>query len=711
MADFMEPKLKETMNKFFYPESIVVIGVSLAKINLGKIIILNNLQRKWAGKLYGISTENGSIEGVPVFDSVDKLPEVPDVAIIITPAKYVPGYMKQCGEKGIKQVVIETGGFSEYSNEKGSLEAEVLQTARHYGIRVIGPNCVGVGTSDTGMMNAFGFFQREEGNSSVSVISQSGGIGNTFIRILNDNHIFWQKFASVGNKLDLDEADFLEYFLQDDKTGSIMCYLEGFNRGRYFFDLARKSEKPIIVLKSNRSEASSKIARSHTTALSTGDDIVDAAFRQTAIIRVEGEEDLRTAAKAFKLPIVRGNSVAVLSRSGGHAVITADACVKYGLNMIDFPAPYIESIKGIYKTRVINHQNPLDLGEIFDYTIFIRIVEETLKIPEVDGIIFNHLYQPSYEAASSRTFLKAVEELVARYEKPVYISLTSNAEEITDITKNHPYPTFTSPLQAVQAYALALDYARMKKARDSRGELPAFGLDVPVIESVRSGCRTEGRIPLTDEALDICRAVGVIPVKYSRVQGPAEMDLIDIKYPAAIKLLSRDASHKSDAGGVMLGIPDRAAAAAAIEAMREKISALPGRPAIDGFLVQEMSGRGEEFFIGGRRDATFGPVVMVGYGGIFIELLNDVSMRLAPVTANEAAAMIDELTMSPLFRGVRGRPPLDRDALIDALCRISSLLASDQTIGEIDINPVIVHEKGNGVSIVDSRIFFLHHDA
>ena len=218
------------------------------------------------------------------------------------------------------------------------------------------------------MMNAFGFFQREEGNSSVSVISQSGGIGNTFIRILNDNHIFWQKFASVGNKLDLDEADFLEYFLQDDKTGSIMCYLEGFNRGRYFFDLARKSEKPIIVLKSNRSEASSKIARSHTTALSTGDDIVDAAFRQTAIIRVEGEEDLRTAAKAFKLPIVRGNSVAVLSRSGGHAVITADACVKYGLNMIDFPAPYIESIKGIYKTRVINHQNPLDLGEIFDYT-------------------------------------------------------------------------------------------------------------------------------------------------------------------------------------------------------------------------------------------------------------------------------------------------------------------------------------------------------
>jgi len=161
----------------------------------------------------------------------------------------------------------------------------------------------------------------------------------------------------------------------------------------------------------------------------------------------------------------------------------------------------------------------------------------------------------------------------------------------------------------------------------------------------------------------------------------------------------------------MLGIPDRAAAAAAIEAMREKISALPGRPAIDGFLVQEMSGRGEEFFIGGRRDATFGPVVMVGYGGIFIELLNDVSMRLAPVTANEAAAMIDELTMSPLFRGVRGRPPLDRDALIDALCRISSLLASDKTIGEIDINPVIVHEKGNGVSIVDSRIFFLHHDA
>ncbi len=702
----MDPRQKEIINTFFYPQSMVVIGVSLTKLNLGKIIILNNLQRKFAGRLYGISTENGTVEGVPVFSSIADIPEIPDVAIIITPANTVPAFMEDCGKKGIKQVVIETGGFSEYSNEKNSLESEVLEIASRYGIRIVGPNCVGVGTAETGMMNAFGLFVREEKESNVSVISQSGGIGNTFIRILNDNHLYGQKFASVGNKLDLDEVDFLEFFLDDPKTEMVMCYLEGFKRGRSFYHCALNSNKPIIVLKSNRTEASSRIAQSHTTALSTGDDVVEAMFRQTAVIRVEGEEDLRTAAKAFKLPVVRGNRVAVLSRSGGHAVITADACSKYDLDMIPFPPDFIEKLKSIYTTRVINHQNPLDLGEIFDYTIFIKILDEALQLDGVDGIIFNHLYQPSYEAASSRTFLNAVGELVKKYGKPVYISLTSNAEEILDITKNHPYPTFTSPLQAVQAYSLSLNYMRNRTARDTRGDVPDFGLDRDMIDSVWSVCEKAQRIPLTDEALDICRSAGIIPVKQARITGAADLDRVSLDYPLALKVLSSKASHKTDVGGVALDLKNREEVESAIAAMVRSMQQHPDKPPVDGFLLQEMAGKGEEFFIGAKRDATFGPVVMVGYGGVYIEILNDVSMRLAPVTEKQAGTMIDELIMAPLFKGVRGRKPLDREALVNALCRISSLMSRDERIKELDLNPVIVHEKGKGVSVVDARVFF-----
>jgi acetyltransferase len=667
----MNPDLKKTLDTFFYPESIVVIGVSLKKINLGKIIVINNIQRGYKGRIYGVGGEKGQVEGAPVFESLLDLPETPDVAIIITPAQTVPGFIRQCAEKEIRHVVIETGGFSEFSRGKETLEQEVLAIARATGIRVIGPNCVGVGTAETGMMNAFGLFAREEKPSNISIISQSGGIGNTFIRILNDNHLFWQKFASVGNKLDLDEVDFLEYYLDDPRTSIIMCYLEGFNRGRAFFDRAMGSGKPIIVLKSNRSAASSNIARSHTTALTTSDDVVDAAFKQSAVIRVEGEDDLKTAAKAFKLPVIRGNNVAVLSRSGGHAVITADACAHYGLNMIGFPAEYIEKLKTIYTTRVIHHQNPLDLGEIFDYTIFISIVEETLKLGDIDGIIFNHLYQPSYEAASSRSFLKAVEEMVHRYDKPVYISLTSNAEEILDIAKNHSYPTFSSPIQAVQACALSLKYLRARKARDTRGAPANQVINHGAIDDILAQCAAEGRAPLTDEALELCRAAGLGHVRQTRIADARAVDSLDLDYPVAVKLLSRDASHKSDIGGVAVNVQGARELREAMTAMVQRLNGNDRDVRAEGFLIQEMAPAGEEFFIGARRDATFGPVVMVGYGGIYIELLHDVSMRLAPITENEAEAMIDELAMGRLFEGLRGSPPLDKPAMVAALCAVS----------------------------------------
>ncbi len=295
--------------------------------------------------------------------------------------------------------------FSEYSHGNYSLEEEVLKIAEKYGMKVIGPNCVGTVNFDIKMMMPFAFFKDIPTGGRVGLIVQSGGVGGTYLRAITGYGIKPGKFVATGNKLQLDEVDFLEYLLHDDKTDIVAIYLEGFKRGRAFFDLARQSEKPIIVQKSNRSALSAKIAQSHTTALSGSDEVVDGAFRQAAVVRIEDEIDFINAIKIIRLPLMKGRRVAVLSRSGGHAVLSADACAKYGFEIVPFPPSFIEKLKTIYNTRVIAHQNPLDLGEIFDYTIFTNILEEALKLSTYDGVLFNHLYSSNFEAEMSRTFL------------------------------------------------------------------------------------------------------------------------------------------------------------------------------------------------------------------------------------------------------------------------------------------------------------------
>lgn len=694
------------MEKFFYPRSMVVIGASVKKMNLGQIILLNNRQNGYEGTLYGVGREEGEVAGVPVYDSVEKIPEIPDVAVIISPAGTVPGFLEACGKKGITHVVIESGGFSEYSEGQHALEDMVLEIAGRYGMRIVGPNCIGMINFDISMMMPFGFFTETPKGGRVAMIAQSGGVGATFLGEFGDNAIVPGKFATVGNKLQTDEVDILEYMISDDKTDVVGMYLEGFKRGRAFFDLAVRSDKPLVVQKSNRSEMSARIARSHTTALSAADDVVDGCFRQAAVIRAEDDIDLINAVKIIRLPLMKSRRVAVLSRSGGHAVLSADACAKSGFTLVDFPAAFIERLKTIYHTRVIAHQNPLDLGEIFDYTIFTQILEEALKLEEVDGILFNHLYVSAYEAEMSRTFLGNIGRLVQKHQKPVAVAMITDAKELLDISKNQGYPVFTTPLMAVRALDVSATYYEEKTARDMRGSCTAFPIDSETISGISKRCLAEKRIPLTDEALAIAAAAGIRGIAGAVVQSAREAEGLSLRYPVAMKLLSRDASHKSDVGGVRLNIGNSGELAAAIDEMEKAFGSLAEKPAIDGFLVQEMAKDGVECFVGGRQDPVFGPIVIAGLGGIFLEVFKDTSIRLAPVTRNEAADMLRRLQAYRVLQGARGKAEADMDALCDIICRVSHLLASKPEIAEIDLNPVIVHEAGKGVSVVDCRVFF-----
>ena len=689
------------MKSFFYPKSMVVVGASATKMNLGQIILLNNKQCGYQGRLYGVGSQAGEVAGIPVYTQIDDLPEIPEVAIMLTPARTIPALLEDCGRKGIRRVVIESSGFSEYAHGDHSLEQEVLDAAARHGIRFIGPNCVGTVNFDIKMMMPFAFFKAPPSGGRLAMIAQSGGVGGTYLHALPENAIIPGKFVAVGNKLQLDEVDFLEYFLMDEETDVVTLYLEGFSRGRMFHDLAMGSHKPIIVQKSNRSEMSAKIAQSHTTALSAGDDVVNGMFRQAAVIRAEDEGEFLNAIKIIRLPLMKGRRVAVLSRSGGHAVLSADACDKYGFDMAPFPSAFLKKLKTLYHTRVIAHQNPLDLGEIFDYTIFTGILEETLKLDNIDGVLFNHLYASAYEAQMSRTFLAGVAKLVDQYGKPVAVAMLSEPAELLDVARSQPYPIFTSPTQAAAALDMSATYHERKTRRDNRGAPPPISLDEARIAAVRERCRRERRIPWTDEALEICRAAGLTPAPAWTVRRPEEGETLAVRFPVAVKLLSREASHKTDVGGVRLSVRTRRSLRKVLGEMAERFASIA-----DGFLIQEMAGPGVECFVGGRRDPVFGPVVMVGLGGIFIEVFKDTAIRLAPVTKAEAADMVAELKAYPLLRGFRGREAADIAALEEVICRVSTLLAATPEIAELDLNPVIVHPAGKGVSLVDARIFF-----
>lgn len=694
------------MEKFFTPRSMVVFGASVTKMNLGQIVLINNQQIGYPGELYGVGSLEGDVGGVHVYTKVADLPCVPDVAIFLTPARTVPALMEECGRKGMTHVVIESGGFSEYSDGHQTLEEDVLAIARKYGMKVIGPNCVGVINFDFKMMMPFAFAKEVPSGGTLGLITQSGGVGSSYLRTVAGYGITAGKFVSIGNKLQLDEADFLEYLIQDPQTQCIALYLEGFKRGRDFFDLARNCDKPVILQKSNRSPMSAKIAQSHTTALSGDDAVVDGAMRQAAVLRVEDEVELVSAVQVVGMPLMKGKRVAVLSRSGGHAVLTADACAKYGFEMTPFPPSFIEKLKTIYNTRVIAHQNPLDLGEIFNYTIFTDILEEALKLDDFDGVLFNHLYSADFEGEMSRSFLAGVKELVARYEKPVSLAMISEREEILDLQKKQPFPVFVSPLEAVKALHVSRTYYEQKNACRKRGPLEEYEMDLKAVLRIRDRCGKEKRIPLTDEALAICAAAGLRRVKSLLLKNENVPSRIALRYPLAAKLLSREASHKSDIGGVAVNIRNRKQLSETLAGMRNSIRNLKPSPAIDGYLIQEMAPAGFECFVGGRRDPAFGPVIVVGLGGIYIEVFKDTSIRLAPVTPTEAEAMIRELKAYPLLAGARGRAPADCQALQNVVCRISALLAACPEISEIDLNPVIVHPEGQGVSLVDARVFF-----
>lgn len=689
------------MKQFFYPHSVAVVGVSEDPANLGRIIVENLLEFGYQGSIFPVGPRGGKFRGLEILPSVRELPQPVELVTILAPALAVPKILSDCGRRGITRVVVESGGFSECSEAGRVLETEVRDRLRRYGIRMVGPNGLGLINLEIGLCLPFAQIPIRPRLGGVSVVAQSGGVGLNLISWLAREGLGLNKFVSLGNKLDIKENDLIAYLLEDDGTEVIYLYLEDIADGRGLVALGQAARKPILLHKANIGSASAAIARSHTAALAVDDRIVDTACAQAGICRIETQAEFLLAAKALLQPPLKGNRLAVLSRSGGQAVLVADACQRWGFEL----PPLSDEIKAIIRKHsragVIEPINPIDLGDIYDFSVYREILAEFCREPEIDAILVNYEPIAEVERQVAREMIKEGITIARHWQKPLVIAVIGELDEQHFFRRELGVPIFDFPEEAIQALALA------RHASQPPSRPPVSITQLPELEAVEEVLQphleTTGPL-LLPVALEVIQSLGLsVPewlVATSAEQ--AEAAATRLGYPVCLKLVAPSALHKSDLGGVILQLETLEAVVQGFEQLRQvAANKLPAREPWQVLVMPHVEG-GIEVLLGARRDRTFGPLIVFGAGGIWVEFMEDVALGLAPLDESTARRLIDQTRISALLRGRRGQPPADIEALTRNLRAISALMVHFPQIQELDLNPVRVFPQGT--QILDARI-------
>ncbi len=681
----------------FYPGKVVVFGVSSAPTNLARFIVDNLDRFGFKGPVYLVGRDGGSLNGRTIHQRVEDVDGVPDLAVILLPAKAVPGALAAAAEKGARYAAILSGGFSEFGDERKKIEEEILEIAGKRGIRFVGPNCLGLVNMENGLAVPFVPFEtRLMKRGSLSLLAQSGGVMLESLKLFSQDTIGVNKLVSMGNKLNLNENDYLEFLIGDPGTSVVALYLENIAGGRRLMNLAGSTDKPIILLKANTSSSSNEIARFHTAALAGDDLVADAAFRQAGIHRVQNMQDMMDAVKIFSLPLLRGPNLALLCRSGGMAVMLADAVHRYGFKLANLSEPFFDLVRREVRAGVIRMTNPLDLGDIFNIPFYVQLMEKALQEENVDGLVISHSYVVEAEIDPTRKIIAEAGRLCKKYGKPVVFCLVTDREQCHRINHTDDFPVFQEVDRAMKALARLYDHSRVLAAR-------AGGNGFKGLPNLRNK-RNKIEIGHSGDILTILESYHLTPVDYAVVSSEDEAlkQARRIGYPVALKTASLEIVHKTEAGGVKIGIAGPEALKNTFRAMRKALIQQGWAPG--PFILQKMAPRGQEVFIGGKQDPEFGPVILFGLGGVHVEVMKDVAVRVAPIDERTAREMLDDIRGAALLKGFRGEPPSDRPALAKCLVRASRLIAEHREIRNLDINPLIVLKKGDGCLIVDAKM-------
>ncbi len=692
------------LESLFNPGSIAVIGASREPKKVGFAILNNLLRFSYKGDMYPVNPSASEILGLKAFKSVSEIDKDIGLAVIAVPAKFVPETLIECAERRIKAAVIVSAGFKEAGPEGVRLEEKLRAISREKNIRILGPNCLGIINTANNMNATFAAGMLPKGR--LAFFSQSGALGIAILDWAIGNKIGFSKFISLGNKTDLNEIDFIEYFVTDSETDIILGYIEDVVEGRRFLDIAKKAtkSKPIILLKSGGTEAGARAASSHTGALAGSENAFNAAFKQTGIIRASGIQDLFDTALAFsekKLP--KGKRLLIVTNAGGPGIIAADTAEKLGLKLPQMTKESIDAIAPLLPKNASLY-NPVDIIGDATSERYAVVLDKAANDPNVDGIAVILTPQAMVDVENTADIIIKTSRLTA---KPIITSFMGElrVRKSVEKLKDNFVPNFSYPETAVNAFKRLSDYSAWQNLKQETPQ--AYPENKERVRMYISGLLSAGIFQAgEDYAMDILSQYGFCFPKRSLARTSKEASSIASKigFPVVMKISSPDILHKTDVGGVKLGINSKTAAEEAFSDIASNAKRLMPEAFINGVMIYEMVKRGKEVILGVTYDRTFGPMLMFGLGGIYVEVLKDVSFRIAPIAKRDAKEMVNEIKANALLKGARGERPADSEAIEDGLIRLSSFVTAFPAVRELDINPLVVFE--HGAMALDARIIF-----
>jgi acyl-CoA synthetase (NDP forming) len=689
------------LDSLFRPKSVAVIGASTKELSIGNRIVKNLIDFGFKGSIYPISLKADEILGIEAYKSILDVPGEVDVVHMVIPSKFVPQAIDDCGNKGVKFVILNGGGFAEVGPEGAVIQEDCLSKAKTHGIRILGPNCQGIINTDPDVRAYCNFTFTKPDPGSISIVALSGGVAETIHQAFSEMGIGTRIYASNGNACDITIPEILRYYGDDEGTRVIVLYVEGLRDPETFLEVTREvaAKKPILAMKAGRTEEGAKAAASHTGGLAEEDLATDLIFEKTGILSFTDEEQLCQAAVAFSSqPIPQGNRVGMITNTGGPAVIATDVFVNAGMEI----PPLSEKAEAILQEKLFPEAsvgNPIDVLATAGAEQFRAAIDVLMDEDQIDSVYINFV-TPFFVDAES--IARELVEVNKERRKPIICNLMTDKRQwagTVEILKQGDVPYYDFPSTAAKVLVALTLYSELR-AREI-GEVRWFNdVDRENVDDVLRTARKADREFLSaNEVYEVLNAYRIPVADWQIATNAAEAveAAAQIDFPVVVKADSETIVHKSDVGGVAVDLWSSDAVRSVVEEMEERLESKDLK-----FLIQKYLPGGKEVIIGAKAEKGLGHIMMFGIGGIYVEIMKDVVFKLTPVTTFEAQEMISSLQTSPLLRGIRGEKGVHEEGIIEIIQRLSQLVSDYPTIQELDLNPVIAYE--DQVFVVDARI-------
>jgi len=695
--------MHHSLDPFFSPRGVAIIGASAAPNKLSFGILKNLSEQGYSGQIAPVNPKEDQILGYKSYPDISSVPDPVDLAVIVLPVGMIPKVLEDCGKRGVKAVVIISGGFKEIGPEGAAIEAGLVVTARKYNMRLIGPNCVGTADIYTGLNTTF--IQGTPMQGSIGFVSQSGAVAGGVVETIRDKFVGFSLFATLGNEADVSETDMIEYLAHDSRTKVIASYVEAIQNGPRFIQVARdvSRHKPIVMLKAGRTSAGARAVSSHTGSLAGSHTAYQAAFDQAGVIEVDSLTDLFDISMGFaNQPLPKGPRAAIITNGGGPAALVSDALAMNGLQMADLSAETQTALRP-HLNPSAQIANPIDMlgaADAAEYTIALKTV---LADPNVDIAIPILVPQA---LVNTDAVAQAIVDQSKGQSKPVVAVFVGewSTKKAREILHSNGIPMYTHPETPGRVLSAMLKYARWKEKPHS-SETEFSNLDRKKVASILSAA--EGQSSLGEGLTRPLLAAYGMPVVAGEMAKSVDEAIAAaqrIGFPVVMKIVSPEILHKSDVGGIRLNLSNEDMLKAAYTDMMKEIGSKLPNAHLEGVLIEAMAPKGQEVIVGMRRDSTFGPLMMFGLGGIYVELFGDVAFGVAPLTHDEALEMVHKTRAGRLLTGFRGMTKADVESVVETILRLSKLALDFPQIMEVEINPLLVLPEGKGVLALDGRV-------